>query len=258
MGAMKITALVGLPLELVVGPCHCFLGGYRAGAPGTADADYLSYWGMANVVDGHPWLYWAHAFILWAVIITVQRMLYNAMRDFIGKRKKWLMDMPSPRATTVLVEGIPTAKEIVRDDGTTETTEDYQTDANVKKYLDGIFGVKEGAKGVVEKARVVKVFPELSAAIKAKKGLEEQKETLTHKLTICKDDEKEEVQKKMEEVQTKLENESKNVENLRGEAENSKTNNTGKAFVTFTDRRDAELAKMITYSPDAAEWVVSI
>merc|ERR1712048_9027 len=185
MGAMKITALVGLPLELVVGPCHCFLGGYRAGAPGTADADYLSYWGMANVVDGHPWLYWAHAFILWAVIVTVQRMLYNAMRDFIGKRKEWLMSMPKPRATTVLVEGIPDAKDIIGDNGEEIKIEpSYQTDARVEEYLNGIFG---GEK-VVKKAHVVKKFPELSAAIKAKNALVEKKEALTHKLTICKDE----------------------------------------------------------------------
>merc|ERR1711879_875005 len=104
---MKILAVVGIPLVFIVGPCHCFLGGYRAGKPGTPDADYLSYWGMANVVDGHPWLYWAHAIIMWLVIVTVQRMLYNAMRDFMKRRKTWLTNMPTNRATTVLIEGIP-------------------------------------------------------------------------------------------------------------------------------------------------------
>merc|ERR1712048_808288 len=105
--AMKITAAVGLPMVLIVGPCHCFLGGWRAGAPGTKDADTLSYWGMANVVDDHPWLYWAHAFIVWAVIVGVQYMLYNAMRAFMPRRAAWLKALPIPRATTVLVEGIP-------------------------------------------------------------------------------------------------------------------------------------------------------
>merc|ERR1711953_1556711 len=123
--AMKITATVGLPLVLIVGPCHCFLGGYRAGAPGTADADYLSYWGMANVVDEHPWLYWAHAVIMWLVIVTVQRMLYNAMREFVKRRREWLKKMPVPRATTVLVEGIP---DLI--DG------EKRSDSELKKYFE--------------------------------------------------------------------------------------------------------------------------
>jgi hypothetical protein len=99
--AKNILLIIGLPMVLLVGPCHCFLGGYRAGD------DYLSYWGMANVVDGHPWLYWAHSIILWLVIVTVQRMLYNAMREFIKRRRDWLQKLPEPRSVTVLVEGIP-------------------------------------------------------------------------------------------------------------------------------------------------------
>jgi len=151
--AMKITATVGLPLVLLVGPCHCFLGGYRAGAPGTADADYLSYWGMANVVDGHPWLYWLHAMVVWLVCITVQRMLFNAMRDFMKRRKKWLMEMPTMRATTVLVEGIP---------------DETRSDKELKKYFDDIFG----KPGTVAKAYVVKYS---SGLVKATKEREFQR-----------------------------------------------------------------------------------
>merc|ERR1719277_2616777 len=136
--AMKILAAIGLPLVLLVGPCHCFLGGYRAGAPGTEDADYLSYWGMANVVDGHPWLYWLHALVLWFVITTVQGLVYGAMREFLGRRKEWLKRMPIPRGTTVLVEGIP---------------DEYRSDVKLAGYMNKIFGKGDGT---VEKAYIVK------------------------------------------------------------------------------------------------------
>ena len=88
--AMKILGAIGFPLVFIMGPCHCFLGGYRAGAPGTEDADYLSYWGMANVVDGHPWLYWAHMVVLWFNVFTVQGLVVSSMSEFMKRRNVWL------------------------------------------------------------------------------------------------------------------------------------------------------------------------
>lgn len=244
--AMKITAFIGLPLVLLVGPCHCFLGGYRAGAPGTPDADYLSYWGMANVVDAHPWLYWAHAIIMWLVIVAVQRMLYNAMREFVKRRREWLMAMPAPRATTVLVEGIPDS-----------INEKPRSDEELQKYFENIFP----EEGAVKSARLVKSTGKLLSLTKKKKELELEVEQIAHKLKSDKDnkDLQDSAKTKKEQLQAaegELKKERKDVD------ESTKTSplefNLTKGFVTFNSRRDAELAKMMKFTYESDQYVVEI
>ena len=46
--AMTILLTIVLPMVTIMGTCHCFFGGNRAGD------DLLSKLGMANVVDEHP------------------------------------------------------------------------------------------------------------------------------------------------------------------------------------------------------------
>jgi len=246
--AMKITAIVGLPLVLLVGPCHCFLGGYRAGAPGTAEADYLSYWGMANVVDGHPWLYWAHALILWLVIVTVQRMVYNAMRDFMKHRKDWLMKMPTPRATTVLVEGIP---------------EKSRSDDKLKEYFNGIFRSSD----CVQTAYVVKNTGALRGLVADRDAKELKVQEAAHKLKNAEEEAKGGLEEAKKEAEEALKAASDEIKKAQDEiAKDSKSPDKAtllgtyctNGFVTFNSRRDAELAKMMSYTPDAAEYVVEI
>jgi hypothetical protein len=153
------------------------------------------------------------------------------------------------RATTVLVEGIPGAT--FKEDGETVETKSYQTNDRVKEYFDGIFGSK-----IVETAYVVKVFPELSAAIKKKNAQHADVEKLHHKIKTAKDEDKEGAEKELKTAKEQLEEAEKSVTEERGKVDDEM--NTSKAFVTFTSRREAELSKMIVYSPDAAEWVVSI
>merc|ERR1711865_734918 len=109
---------IGVPLVFIMVPCHVFLGGFRAGD------DYLSYQGMANVVDNHPWLYWAHAIVLWLIVISFNKYIFAAMRSFMNKQKVWLRNLPAPRSATILVEGIPT---------------EYCQDKALEKFFNDIF-----------------------------------------------------------------------------------------------------------------------
>jgi hypothetical protein len=121
---------LAVPLNLIVGPCHWLFGGNGSGE------DHLSKWGLANVVDGHKWIYWMHSILVWLVVVVIQRFLFSYQSDFMRRRKKFLMEMPAPRATTILVENIP---------------EESRTDKGLSRFFEGIFG-----KGSVKSAFVVK------------------------------------------------------------------------------------------------------
>jgi len=254
--SMKILGAIGVPLVFVMGPIHCFLGGYRAGAPGTEEADYLSYWGMANVVDNHPYLYWVHAFMTWYVVTVTQRLIYGAMRDFMTRRNAWLKALPEPRCTTILVEGIP---------------KEYRGDKEITEYFDSIFD----KKGTVKEAFVVKQTKDLLAVVALEKAALDREEKARHAKKMAEQGEGGDVatataevtaaEEALKELQAKVKEERANVfksaadEDLTalGEGEEPVWN-LSKGFVTFATRRDAELAKMMIYTPNAEEFQVSI
>jgi len=238
--AMKMLGTVGLPLVFIMGPCHCWLGGYRAGAPGTEEADYLSYWGMANVVDYHPWLYWAHAVMLWITVVAIQRIAYTAMREFMVHRNHWLKSLPAPRATTILVEGIP---------------EECRSDEKLKAYFDKIFG-----SSVVQMALLIKDTDGLLRLTQAENDAQSLVEEINFKLLKEKTAED---QQKLKDAEAALKEakQSSAVERksvLKAAKEEEPGVNLSKGFVTFKNRRDAELAKMMVFRANAEEFVVSI
>lgn len=153
--AMHLLVVLGVPLVLIMGPLHCFFGGGRSGN------DNLSKWGVANVVEGHPWLFWVHAGLVWYVVIVVQALLFEYMRAFLKRRKKFLMEMPEPRATTILVEGIPP-----------ETC----SDKRLYDYFSSIFGkgAVESAFVVMHTEKLINLREKMNAATQALKAAKEE------------------------------------------------------------------------------------
>eukprot|EP00401_Gymnodinium_catenatum_P025295 CAMPEP_0117623434 /NCGR_PEP_ID=MMETSP0784-20121206/88645_1 /TAXON_ID=39447 /ORGANISM="" /LENGTH=808 /DNA_ID=CAMNT_0005427385 /DNA_START=45 /DNA_END=2471 /DNA_ORIENTATION=+ len=129
MVAMRILAVIGVPLTFILGPLHCFAGGDRA------RDDYLTKWGLGNVDDGNI-LFWVHAFVVWFVVLATLRIIFLAQKDFMVRRKRWLMELPRPQCTTILVESIPDC---------------WSTDDRLKTYFEDLFG-----EDTIESAFVVK------------------------------------------------------------------------------------------------------
>lgn len=115
---MKILGTFGVPVLLVLSPLNYFCGGDAAGE------DRLSVFSFGNVVKG-SWLHWVYAPVVWVVVITVQLHIYKTMEKFVERRVEWLEDMPRPRATTIMIQGIPSA---------------YQTDDRLKGFFAALFG----------------------------------------------------------------------------------------------------------------------
>merc|ERR1740138_947713 len=170
--SMKMLLILGIPLGFGFIPMYEVAGGDAAGN------DYLSYAGIGNVVYNTTldpphlpmkhkyvewlpkvqWIYWLNAFAVWATVIYIQWELFTQMRMFMVRRKRWLLAMPKPRATTLLVEGLP--------DG----PDGCCTDKALKERFESLFG-----EGSVANAFVVKKIRPLEAMIEAWRSLNAEK-----------------------------------------------------------------------------------
>merc|ERR1719424_1762484 len=99
----------------------------------------------------HPWLYYVHAIVVNLVTFTVIHVVYDAMSRFLEQRLHWLKNLPAPRCTSVLVEGIP---------------EQWRSDAKLKEFFVHLFGT-----GSVKEAVMVKLAPELQRIFQEQKAL---------------------------------------------------------------------------------------
>jgi len=241
---MKVMAVLAIPLMGIMAPLDAFYGG-------AAQIDGLSIWSMNNLVTG-SWLYWVYMCIVWIVVIVVVQFTWAAKVSFIGRRFKWLREMPKPRATTILVENIP---------------EECRSDQALKAYFGKMFGQKK-----VREAIVVKQLPGLEKAVNAKTEAERGIHSNSFQLKA--------INQLLGSVTKNLDtlhemNLTKNLDDFKRDKEEAKGAiktqralmeqlaplpggvNTGVGFVTFSDRNVCEIARHLTYTQNAREWRMS-
>mmetsp|Transcript_31269 Transcript_31269/g.68508 ORF Transcript_31269/g.68508 Transcript_31269/m.68508 type:complete len:859 (-) Transcript_31269:347-2923(-) len=266
---MKIMGFLGLPMIFLVGPLHCFFGGNAAGA------DTLSKWGMANVVTGSP-LFYLHAAIVWATVVLVQYLIFRVQRRFMKRRRLWLMALPSPRATTILVEGIP---------------EKNCSDSNLRDFFERIFG-----KNSVQDAFVMKNTKDLCVLISTRQAYQLSLAEAEFQLTTTGtrpmfvgiggwQDTIEYYEERLKEVAKLIQQERERIEMLASEEhfaimaktqqleDNSEEDepdivplyeqtlrkiHSTSGFVTFVERKDAEMALCCRLTSNDEEYVVSM
>mmetsp|Transcript_21078 Transcript_21078/g.49052 ORF Transcript_21078/g.49052 Transcript_21078/m.49052 type:complete len:771 (+) Transcript_21078:67-2379(+) len=240
--ATKILGTIGIPMCLVVMPINKAIGN------SPEDVDELSSVEMANVVDNHPWLFYAHAVVVWIVCFVVHKWLYAAQAMFLRLRVKWLENLPAPRSTTVLVEGIP---------------EEWRSDERLKKFFGTLFSPED----VVE-AHVVKHAEELAKAVSKREELLAMKRQA--EATLEKTEKREMIRpgccdSKVDALEYSTEGlpgvEEKIHDLLRKQREMQQQDPTRASshcgFVTFQGRRYAELAQNIQIHADQNVWKVS-
>mmetsp|Transcript_70658 Transcript_70658/g.153451 ORF Transcript_70658/g.153451 Transcript_70658/m.153451 type:complete len:835 (+) Transcript_70658:103-2607(+) len=261
---MKILGYMAVPLVFMLGPLHWRHGGNRSGL------DNLSKWGMANVVDGSP-LYYLHAVIVWLTVGGVQLLIYKAQVKFLRRRKLWLMSLPAPRATTILVENIPDA---------------HCSDLKLKAYFERIFG-----KGSVSTSFVVKHTENLCDLIinrdyhQANKELAEYQLSSTgHRPTYLGLKGREDLlnwyDNRLEFLETQIKEEKQRINEEVSEEESGACVeegivdsddddigvgldfharlNTTTGFVTFKNRKDSEMALCCLLASNEEEFIVSM
>jgi len=248
--AMKITALVGIPMIFIMGPINYAFGGAEIRY---SDMSVLS---LSNVKQGSP-LWWVYSLVVWAVAVAVQRTLFRAQMTFLERRFRWLRALPPVRANTVLVEGIP---------------EQFRSDQKLFKFFeDFVCGANH-----VERAYVVKdtslLEPKVRALCEAQAGLREAELLWAQdgragdrrpllgcwplrqlRPPVDSVDFYEQRTKKLEE---EVLAEKKRLKKAVAQGPSGgATLSTG--FVTFYDRQEAEMAiRLDGISRDVEEWVI--
>eukprot|EP00927_Polykrikos_kofoidii_P043535 TRINITY_DN37600_c0_g1_i1.p1 TRINITY_DN37600_c0_g1~~TRINITY_DN37600_c0_g1_i1.p1 ORF type:complete len:834 (-),score=107.83 TRINITY_DN37600_c0_g1_i1:52-2553(-) len=240
--SMTLLGSIAVPLIFILCPLHWAYGGNQS------NGDYLSKCGMGNVVNRHSYLFYVHAMVVWAVVIATQRQIFAYMKAFLTRRKVWLMTMPAPRSTTVLVEGIPP---------------EGCSDEKLKAFFDSIF-----ARQVVAEATIVKKTKRLVSMIRDAKVAEGKLEEAKFQLARGKSgrpvvgrivgksvDAIDYYTSELTEARKRVESERQRL--LKASPEPGGVNSTN-GFVTFKTRRDAEVALRMTYTCDEDEYVVSL
>jgi len=223
---MKILAIVGLPMLLVIGPMNCLFGGYAAGE------DHLSYLSFGNVENGSK-LYWMHSIVIWYVVLVVRHSVFSAMRRFLPRRTNWLRNMPTTRANTVLVESIP---------------EECQTEAKLKSYWEMLMPNARIKDVYIAKdtSGLQALMHERDAARRTKHEVEAklhkdggERPTVSENFMGARVDAIEYYSKRIETLDTQVVEERSRIQeaskSLNGEV------NSSSAFLTFEKRSDAEL-----------------
>lgn len=129
---VRIILTIGPPIVLVVCPAH-----YIATR---ASPDFLGRLDISGIPDRSAF-YWMHAAFVWFVVLAVSFCISAAHRDFLARRFRWLRAMPSPQATTIMVEHIPEA---------------LRSDAALRDYFSGPDGLFMRQSQIVEDAYVVR------------------------------------------------------------------------------------------------------
>jgi len=98
---------------------------------------------MGNIIEGEKarYIYWVHAVFVWFVVYVTQTAIFEAQDKFLKKRYDWMLRMPPPRSTTVLVEGIP---------------EGFCTDADLLAYFSKLYDDKVVDAYVVRKTSALR------------------------------------------------------------------------------------------------------
>lgn len=226
----KLSAVIGLPMCLIMCPLNLFFGGKGV----SQGVDRLSTISMANIQAG-SWLYWVYAVIVWQVVYLVEMFIFNAQEDFLERRYRWLKGMPAPRSTTILVENIPDSQS---DDGL-----ELRSDKGLRSLFEKMFSPES-----VAAVHVVRYTDNLSL--------------LKRRLDIAKSkaesDGAQGSQEVVEQLGANVARAMRDLEDELADLNSCSKMGASSAFVTFTRRRDAEIALRLQYFPDAEDCVASI
>eukprot|EP00930_Biecheleria_cincta_P022968 TRINITY_DN16661_c0_g1_i1.p1 TRINITY_DN16661_c0_g1~~TRINITY_DN16661_c0_g1_i1.p1 ORF type:complete len:777 (-),score=138.53 TRINITY_DN16661_c0_g1_i1:147-2417(-) len=233
--ALKILAVVSVPSMLMLLPLHMIFGG------GADEVDRLSRTGMANVVKGHPWLYYVHGLVVLGTCVAIKHYVYQAQETFLDRRFRWLKGLHGTRARTVLIEGIPQKWR------SEQRIRHFFLAAFDTNWVESVFVVKK--TGDLE-SYVAKKDAAMAERRKAEFHLEQHGgERPTHRpLYVDAQVDSIDTCARISEERKRLLDESNDPEGV----------NCASAFVTFKDEKHAEIAKELDYFPDPDEFVVSM
>lgn len=228
---ISVFAQLSIPIFLCMAPLNLCFGGFAAGK------DYLSYLSIGNVEEG-SWVYWVDCVTVWIVVLIVQINIYRAMEKMVQHRLRWLKELPSSRANTIIVENIP---------------EEYQSDSQLKAFFEVVFG-----RGSVRFAETVKICPGLTALCAKRDQQQKDLEAVKRKFEKgqATDRDVAAVQSVLDSLEPQIRAKRQDVLAV-ARTPGAAGMNTESGFVQFYRRRDAELATGAQFSVDIDTWNVA-
>lgn len=242
--SMRVLVTLLVPL-LFLCPLYAVFGG-------GASSDWLSLLDVTNLAEGN-WLFWLHVPCVWFVVLVVTYFTYEAQHAFVDRRYRWHQRLPAPRGTSVMVECIP---------------ENFRSDDRLYDFFDSLFpGEKVREAHLVKQtdtlgdlherhATAAGLLREAEAAWGKTGNDPNQRPMVRLRLWDCNPvDSLEHYSAELDELTAALTEQRLriNTESLELGGRNF---NTG--FVTFHDRREAELAVQMAITPHLGEWLLSI
>ncbi|CAJ1351219.1 unnamed protein product [Effrenium voratum] len=233
----RLSAALGLPLVILLSPLHHWYGG-----KGLVETDFLASLSMSNIKPGHPWLYHLHGVVACGVVLLARAMIFGWQEEFMKRRNAWLRDLPWPRASTVLVEGIP---------------DSFRCQERVQKFFNHFSPESVVHVSMVRHTDTLDSLMAARDAIGAK--LDEARRQFGDGVRPVLDMSGTQLDA-IDHFEAQLAEEDAYVEKERHRIRQASSVtggvNTSSAFVTFRSRRDAEIAKAVQFSDDAGEWAI--
>lgn len=225
---------IALPLQLIMGSMNNAFGGHAAGT------DTASMYSMGNV-EFYSWLYWPTALAVWWVAWCVITMINSGMEQFMPLRYQWLASMDKLRANTVMMIGLPA---------------ECQSDEECAKFWNKMFpGSVESVHLVKDTTHIYQLVAEMDDLKLQLRGAEaelakypDKRPTIKHSWTGPREDAIDYYKSRIAEKKPQIQAERKLILE---KARNIGSPNLPKGFVTFTERKFAEIALRLDLSHDA-------
>eukprot|EP00930_Biecheleria_cincta_P090505 TRINITY_DN798_c0_g1_i2.p1 TRINITY_DN798_c0_g1~~TRINITY_DN798_c0_g1_i2.p1 ORF type:complete len:797 (+),score=140.85 TRINITY_DN798_c0_g1_i2:1761-4151(+) len=242
--SMRLCAYIGVPMVCIMSPLYYLFGHGQA----EEDGDNLTLIAMGNVKFLHPWLYYVDGVVVLLVCWITKRELFKSMDNFCLKRFEWLESLPSPQATSIMIEGIP---------------ESHRSETKLWEYFSQFF-----AKDDIRDIHIVMHIPELENTVAKLEAAElaltqaqvqwekdgkdpakRPKTSFYHEDALeCYEKAKNDAEQEAEKLRDALENDHKTPGGV----------NASTAFVTFENALDCSKAVGLNFSPHKDEWLISL
>lgn len=224
---MNHMMLIGIPALLVLSPLYAFSGGHAA-------TSRLSAIGFANVKERSLVCYPVAGFV-WYVVLATQFHVFRVQeKEFMNRRKAWLMRMPMPRSHTILVESIPS---------------EYRKVEALSAFFEEIFG-----PGCLKDVNFIRPCGMLQSCITTRDHCSQD----LHEAEFQWDKSGEVDEERQTKLTAALEAAAAKVQEEREKVLKSDEGTSGSAFITFQDQKQSIMALNMRYTADDEEFVVSV
>jgi len=236
---MRLLIAIGAPLILLLGPLTHFLEDH-------SDIDDPFALGGVLAMPPQSRMVWAHVISVWYVVIVSETMILHAHDKFLARRFEWLRAMPPPRATTVLVQGIPPSQ---------------QTDEGLRDYFSSMFSSDKIAEAFVVKrtgklTSLQKKLAHMQSKLDEEIAKEEAQAAGDAQTASVEPAAVTTARKLRDEVATEVEYERQCV--LKEAQDGSPKVFSSNGFVTFCAPREAAVALHLTFKPRREDMSVRL